>query len=134
MDNVIVAKSKIIENCLHRIHTIYDGSAQNLMDDLNKQDALVLNLQRAIQACIDLSTHISKKYQWGLPEYSRHSFEILEENNFLPKPLAANLKKMVGFRNLAVHDYQKMDMDILKNIVENQLSDIETFKILCLKH
>lgn len=45
-----------------------------------------------------------------------------------------NLQNMVGFRNIAVHDYQKMNLDILVQIIKVHLQDFLTFTQTILKH
>lgn len=55
------------------------------------------------------------------------SFSILEEESLINKDLSDNLIKMVGFRNIIVHDYEKINYDILYNVLTNRLKDIEEF-------
>ncbi|MFT6779756.1 MAG: hypothetical protein ACJAV1_003700, partial [Paraglaciecola sp.] len=63
----------------------------------------------------------------GIPQSSRDSFELLVKAVLLPEKVAVNLKKMVGLRNIAVHDYQELNIDIVKFIVENHLVDFQHF-------
>jgi uncharacterized protein YutE (UPF0331/DUF86 family) len=132
MDNVILNKSAIIENCLLRVKEEYVGFENELEQNFTKQDSIVLNIQRAIQSCMDLASHIIKENKWGIPQNSREAFDILYQNQYINKDLAENLKKMVGFRNIAVHEYKNLNLNILRNVIEIHLTDLENFKILCL--
>jgi len=127
VNDVILNKIQIIERCIKRIIEEYANNPSNLRN-YTKQDAIILNLQRACQACIDLAMHIISEQKMGLPQSSRDGFRILEQENIISKALAANLKAMVGFRNIAVHDYQNINLDILQKIIEYHLGDIEKFK------
>ena len=62
-----------------------------------------------------------------MPEESRAVFELLDENGIIPVELSKNLKKMVGFRSIAIHDYQKIDTEILKSILDNHLNEFSDF-------
>lgn len=64
---------------------------------------------------------------WGIPNSSREAFELLAEHGVIEAVLVGRLKNMVGFHNIAVHDYQKMNLDILKNIIIYHLSDLTEF-------
>ena len=63
----------------------------------------------------------------GIPQSLKDVFVILEQNKYLTHSLSANLQKMVGFKNVAVHDYQALDLDILKAVVSKHLKDFENF-------
>lgn len=132
MDNIILNKSAIIENCLKRVKEEYVGFENELEHNFTKQDSIILNIQRAVQSCMDLASHVIKEKKWGIPQNSREAFDILYQNQFLNEELAQNLKKMVGFRNIAVHEYKNLNFNILRNIIEIHLKDLEYFKILCL--
>lgn len=133
MRNVIHIKAEIIENCLQRIREEYFGFEEELKVNFTKQDSVILNLQRALQACLDLAAFIVKEKKWGIPKNSREAFDILNENQFISDELSMKLKKMVGFRNIAVHDYKKLDVNIIESIITNHLVEIEEFTSICLK-
>jgi len=94
----------------------------------------VFNLQRAIQACIDLAAHAVASEHLGLPESVRDNFVILKEKGVIGAELASRMLKMTGFRNIAVHNYQALDLNILKSILVNNLKDIEDFYSALLWH
>ncbi len=127
MNDVIINKIATIERCLERINVVYAEVGDNLSTDFTRQDSIVLNLQRACEASIDLANYINKQKKLGIPKSSRDSFELLLKAVLLPEKVATNLKKMVGLRNIAVHDYQELNIDIVKFIVENHLVDFQHF-------
>lgn len=132
-NDVILNKISIIERCIHRIHDVYDNDPSNLKD-YTKQDSIILNIQRACEACIDLAMHIVAEKRLGLPQTSREAFDLLQDQFIIDEEVAKRLKAMVGFRNIAVHDYQTLNLDILKQIVENHLGDFTNFTKQILKN
>jgi uncharacterized protein YutE (UPF0331/DUF86 family) len=131
--DVVLNKVAVIERCLKRINEVYDDNFENL-DDLTKQDSIILNIQRAIEACIDLGMHIVAEKSYGVPQSSRDAFELLETNGDIGAELGSRLKAMVGFRNIAVHDYQKINLEIVKKVIEFHLKDMKEFAALVLKN
>lgn len=125
-NDVVFSKISIIKNCLNTIKTVTELIAEKL-DDYIVQDVFVLNLQRAIQACIDIANIIVSKKGLRLPASYKESFYILYQNKIIEKQLYNKLAKMVGFRNIAVHNYQDIDVGILKSVLKNNLSDFEEF-------
>lgn len=126
MYDVIMNKSMIIRRCLHRINEEYAGNPLNL-HNYTKQDSIVLNLQRACEAAIDLAMHVVAEKKLGLPQNSKQAFSLLEQAGLLNKDLAARMKSMVGFRNIAVHDYQALNLIVVQRIIEEHLDDFLAF-------
>jgi uncharacterized protein YutE (UPF0331/DUF86 family) len=133
LDDVIINKSQVIERCIQRILCEYEGNPDNLAN-ITRQDSIVLNLQRACEASIALAMHIVAEQGLGIPMVSREAFDILAEHHYIDEPLAGRLKAMVGFRNIAVHDYQKLELKILQEIIEKNLDDLKTFTQSILKN
>lgn len=127
MDNVILNKIAIIENCLRRIDEEYKGHEGEIEINYTKQDSIVLNLQRACEASIDLSTRLIRLKKLGIPQGSRNVFVLLEQSKILSPELSLRMQSMVGFRNIAVHDYQKLNFAILRSILNNHLDDFRNF-------
>lgn len=126
-DDVLLNKAATIERCLARISDEYTGHEAELESNFTKQDAIVLNLQRACEASIDGAMRLVRIHRLGLPQESRDAFSMLEEARILDHDLGSNLKAMVGFRNIAVHDYRKLNLEILRGILANRLADLERF-------
>ncbi|MDZ7706814.1 MAG: DUF86 domain-containing protein [Trueperaceae bacterium] len=119
-------KCATIELCLARVREEY-GDGTELESDQRRQDALVLNLLRACETAIDLAMHAVRKASLGVPQSSRDAFGLLAEGGRIAPDLAEELKRMVGFRNIAVHRYQDLDLDVLHAIVREKLHVFETF-------
>lgn len=124
--DVVLAKVAAIQRCLKRIKetTRLDP---NSIDDIDKQDIFILNLQRAVQAAIDLATHIVASEGLGLSDTIKDNFKFLKNAGIINEELTLRMESMVGFRNIAFHDYQTIDRDILKSILSNNLKDLEDF-------
>ena len=124
--DIILAKVATIERCLRRIHESTGGNPDAL-DDVDRQDVFVLNLQRAAQAAIDIAQHLVAAGGWGLPATLREGFAILEKEAGLDRDLSAQMQRMVGFRNIAVHDYQDLSVGALKAILVSHLDELRAF-------
>ena len=127
VDDVVVNKVAIVERCLARIEAEYAGDQRNLRENLTRQDSIVLNLQRACEAVIDLAMALVKDRRLGPPQESRHAFELLRDAGLIEADLARRMSAMVGFRNVAVHDYQRLNLDVVEAIVTRRLGDFLDF-------
>ncbi|MGB6127913.1 MAG: DUF86 domain-containing protein [Psychrilyobacter sp.] len=121
-DDIILNKSETIKRCIARINEEYEGKPENL-NDYRRQDSIILNVQRLCEASIDIATHYIRKNKLGIPQTSKENFEILEKNNVITKELSSRLQGMVGFRNIAVHDYQALNLKIVERVVEEYIYD-----------
>jgi uncharacterized protein YutE (UPF0331/DUF86 family) len=91
------------------------------------EDIFVLNLQRAVQAAIDLGAHVVAAEGFEMPATLREIFSTLEQHGLISARSSQQMQKMCGFRNIAVHDYQTLSKPILKAILTNHLKDLEDF-------
>jgi len=126
MEEIVFLKIESIEKCLKRIK----GKEQNKefnIEDYDTQDVIVLNLQRACQQSIDLAMFIVAEFGLGIPKTSVDSFQKLLDEKIITKEIFENMKGMVGFRNVAVHQYQSIDYDIVEYVIKNKLSDFYDF-------
>ena len=121
-DDVIINKIETIKRCIKRIEEEYSNTPSNL-ENYTKQDSIILNLQRMCEATLDLGLHYIKMKRLEIPQTSKQIFEILEKNGLIDKKISINLQGMVGFRNIAVHDYQSLNIEILQKIIEKHLGD-----------
>jgi len=124
--DVVLSKVAAIQRCLRRIKDVTGLDAARL-GDLDVQDIFVLNLQRAIQSSVDLATHVIASEGLGISDTVRGNFVLLENAKIISKVLSKKMQSMVGFRNIAIHDYQPLDVDILKAILTKHLKDLEHF-------
>ncbi len=133
MDDVVINKSATIERCLKRVREVFADDDRNIYTDQTRQDSTVLNVQRACETAIDLAMHLVRRGRLGIPQESRDGFELLAKDGTLPRELADRLKSMVGFRSVAVHDYQALNLDIVRSIVRERLGDLAAFAEWALK-
>ncbi|MDW7617124.1 DUF86 domain-containing protein [Peribacillus simplex] len=131
-NDVILNKISVIERCIYRVKAVYENNPENLKDH-TKQDSIILNIQRACEASIDLAMHIVAEHRLGLPQTSRDAFDMLHGALIIDENTVKRLKAMVGFRNIAVHDYQTVNIDILQQIVANHLEDFTDYTKQILK-
>ncbi|KAA0876596.1 type VII toxin-antitoxin system HepT family RNase toxin [Nitrincola tapanii] len=134
VNDVLLNKSASIERCVARAQEEYYKDPETFSADFTRQDAAILNIQRACEAALDLGNHLIRQHKLGLPQSSREVFCVLAQANIIPKKLAERLKNMVGFRNIAVHDYQTLQLPITIAIIEHHLSDFLEFSALLLRH
>jgi uncharacterized protein YutE (UPF0331/DUF86 family) len=127
VDDVVVNKAATIERCLSRVREEFGEDGRELDVDQRRQDALVLNLLRACETAIDLAMHAVRVRGLGAPQSSRDAFVKLVEAEVLDEEVGDDLQRMVGFRNIAVHRYQELDLDVLRAIVRHELDDFEAF-------
>lgn len=124
--DVVIEKINIIRRWLGRINEVTGGDAESL-ENIDKQDIFILNLQRAIQACIDLAQIIISDHNWSLPDTYRESFNILGQKKVIDRAITRQMKNMCGFRNIAIHEYQNIDLRILQSILEKELVGLEKY-------
>ena len=132
-NDVILNKAASIERCLQRILEEYAGDNQNLVANQTKQDAIILNLQRACETAIDLAMYVVNQRRLGVPQESRDAFTLLQTAGILPADLATRMQHMVEFRNIAVHEYTRLNLDVVMAIVTKQLDDFRTFSSTIVK-
>lgn len=94
---------------------------------------IVLNLQRACEAVLDLAMYVVSTRKLGLPQNKREAFVLLEESKIIDSEMSKKMQGMVGFRNIAVHDYKEIDEDILRDVIENHLTDLLDFARIIFK-
>ena len=133
-DDVLLNKCEIVERCLKRIQEDYEGHESELSDDFMRQDAILLNIQRMCEASIDLAMHVVRVRALGLPRESRGAFELLKSAQLMDVELADKMMKMVGFRNLAVHNYQSIDLEIVHAIINQHLNDFRALTRWAITH
>ena len=135
VDAIVLNKVARIERGVARVQEVHAGQEEHLILDFTKQDSIVPNLQRACEASIDLAMHIVRMRRLGVPEDSRGAFELLQSGHVLDYELAERMKHMVGFRNIAVHDYTNLNLAIVHAIITEHLSEFLAFtkKMLSLR-
>ncbi len=123
---VIINKLESIQKCINRINEEYENNPDNL-DDYRKMDAIVLNLQRACEIVTDIAMYMVSMRNLGIPQTKKEAFELLYKKNLITEEVCSNMKKIIEFINIAIHDYKNIDDDILQDVIENHLGELEVF-------
>lgn len=126
-DDVLVNKAATIERCVARAREEFEREPATFATDFTRQDAAVLNVQRACEAALDMGQHLVRREHLGVPQSARDVFELLAQGQWIDAQLATNLKRMVAFRNIAVHDYQSLLFPILVNVITEHLDEFLQF-------
>ena len=126
-DDVLINKSATVERCVARAREEYGHDPANFATDFTRQDAAVLNVQRACEAVLDMGQHIVRREGLGVPQSARDVFELMARAGWIDASLAEALKRMVAFRNIAVHDYQSLILPILVNVISGHLDEFLIF-------
>jgi uncharacterized protein YutE (UPF0331/DUF86 family) len=122
-DDVLINKAATIERCVRRAREEYARDPATFPIDYTRQDAAILNIQRACEAALDMGQHLIRRERLGVPQSARDVFALLSQAGWIDAGLAEGLKRMVGFRNIAVHDYQTLQLPITIRIIEQHLDE-----------
>ena len=124
---VLVPKLDSLARRLLRIESKKPFSLEQLKVDVDLQDIISNNLERAVQQCVDLCSHVVAELGGGTPATMGAGFDQLAMAGWIAPELAQKLKNAVGFRNLAVHQYEKIDWAIVYSICYKNVDDLKEF-------
>lgn len=133
-DDVLINKAATIERCVGRAREEYERDPATFAADFTRQDAAILNIQRACEAALDMGQHLIRREKLGVPQSARDVFALLAQGGWIAPALADRLKRMVGFRNIAVHDYQSLQLPIAVSIIEKHLDEFLQYSQALLLH
>ena len=125
--DIVKAKLESLARCIRRIEAKMPASVAELEEDLDVQDIITLNLERAVQLCVDAGSHILLDRDSPSPDSMAGVFIRLGKEEIIGQPLAGRLAKAVGFRNIAVHEYEQINWNIVYSIITKNLEDFRTF-------
>jgi uncharacterized protein YutE (UPF0331/DUF86 family) len=126
-DDVLVNKAATIERCVARAREEYEADPATFAVNFTRQDAAVLNVQRACEAALDIGQHLVRREHLGVPQSARDVFDLLARGQWIGAELADALKRMVAFRNIAVHDYRSLLLPITVNVITLHLGEFLQF-------
>ena len=125
--DVILKKLESLSRCIDRIESKNPHSLDVLEEDMDLQDVIVLNLERAVQMCVDIGMHILSSRKLILPDTMADTFTVLLKEGMISELTSERMIKAVGFRNTAVHAYQSIDWMIVDKIINAHLGDFRQF-------
>ena len=114
-----------IETCLRELAELADS--RRIEHDVRERRFVEHTLQIAIQAALDVASHIVASDRLGEPTTNQSLFEMLERAKWVTPALASELRRMAGFRNVLVHGYIAVDPAIVRDVLAHRLEDIEAF-------
>ncbi len=121
--DVVTAKLESLRHCVERVRTRTPASVEGLSSCYDAQDIICLNLERAVQACVDIAAHIVSDTECTVPDSMAGTFDALERQGVLSRDLTERMRRAVGFRNISVHAYQTLDWEIVYSIATERLGD-----------
>ena len=127
MNDTLIQKIQSAQRYIQRAREIYQKHRNHFLHDHDAQDAAILNLIRSCELTIDMANYIIKRDKLGIPTSSAESFELLARGNKISHELAERMKQMIGFRNIAVHEYQEINFNRVIEIIEHDLNDLIAF-------
>jgi uncharacterized protein YutE (UPF0331/DUF86 family) len=122
---LVAKKLALIETCLSELRRL--ARPEVLADDIREQRFVEHTLQIAIQAALDVASHIVSDRRLGEPRTNRELFDLLRRDGWLDDTLAGTLRNMAGFRNVLVHGYDDVDLAVVADVLSNHLGDLEAF-------
>ena len=125
--DLILAKASSVKRHLKRIEEKTNIDIQAFLNDIDLQESILFNLQIAIQNCIDIAAHIISDEGLGVPGSTSEMFYLLEENGYLDNIIAEKMIKANGFRNLIVHEYEKISLEQVFEIAVKDSKDINKY-------
>ena len=125
--DIIFRKLDSLARCIHRIEAKRPASVECLMQDIDIQDILSVNLERAVQICVDIGAHVLVDLNASPPVTMGEVFTSLATQSLIPEDVGIALRKAVGFRNLSVHSYDQVDWQRVFEIVHHRLDDFRRF-------
>jgi len=123
----VIAKAASIERAVARARAEHAANPSGFAQDFTRQDAAILNVARACEAATHLAAHVVRREHLGIPDDARDAFQALADAGWVEESLAASLAGMVGFRNVAVHAYQELDLAIVVDVITRRLDDVLAF-------
>jgi len=119
---IIIAKLSNINKNLERIKGKKAISFAKFVSNKDIQDIIIFNLQNSIQGCTDLASHIVADNGWGVSGSMAGLFDILFEHKVITDKTRKFMRQMVGFRNIIVHEYAKLDMKIAHQVYTDRIN------------
>ncbi len=130
----MLKKASSLQRCLLRVRETYAASPETLLTDYSQQDVIVLNIIQACEQAIDIAATVLSVRQSRGRSVVASKFSVLAELKIIPNDLAKDLDRMIGFRNIAVHQYQEIDFEIVRGIINEKLDQLTALADLAMDH
>ena len=135
VDKLLIGRKLIqLETYISQIGEFSRISIAAYKSNWKTQRIVERTLQMLIELCIDIANHIISDENMRLPSGYADTFAVLMEHRVINKNLFKTMDKMARFRNVVVHQYEKIDPAIVVSILHNNLKDFETYKKAMIKY
>lgn len=124
---LVAKKLALVESCLSDLRRLARPDA--LATDLREQRFVEHTLQIAIQAALDVASHIVSDRRLGEPRTNRELFDLLQRDGWIDATLTGALRNMAGFRNVLVHGYDDVDLAVVRDVLDHHLPDLAAFVV-----
>jgi uncharacterized protein YutE (UPF0331/DUF86 family) len=131
--DLVLAKASSVKRYLSRVAEKGNTDLETFLHDMDLQEIILFNLQMSIQNCIDIAAHIISDEGLGVPGSTSEMFYLLEENGYLDRKLAEKMVKAVGFRNLVVHEYSKIELERVFELAHKDIKDLHDYLVALFK-
>lgn len=123
--DLVLKKLAFIETCVEDLRRLARPAL--IETDLREERFVVHTLQLAIQAALDAASHVVSARRLGEPQSNRELFDALVRAGWLPGAQAPALRNLAGFRNVVVHGYERVDLRIVRDVLDHRLGDLLAF-------
>ena len=125
--DLIIAKAGSVRSHLNRVYEKRNVDLDGFLKDIDTQESILFNIQMAVQNCIDIAAHIISEKGLGVPGSTTEMFYVLGKNGYLDSDLTQKMVKAIGFRNLIVHEYGKIELEQVYEIAQNDIKDLNEY-------
>ena len=125
--DLILARAGSVRSHLKRVFEKRNVDLDGFLKDIDRQESILFNIQMAVQNCIDIAAHIIGENGLGVPGSTTEMFYLLEKHGYLNHDLTGRMVKAVGFRNLIVHEYGKIELEQVYEIAQNDITDLNEY-------
>jgi len=125
---LILRKLSALDEYLKQTREFSSVTLEEYSRDWKVQRIVERTLQMMIETCADIASHIISDRGYRIPDNYGDTFRVLHENGVLKKDLFEIMVKMARFRNIVVHQYDKVDESIVIGILRNYLNDFEAYR------
>ena len=125
---LILRKLSELDDYYQQIKEFESISVIEYSSDWKTQRIVERTLQMMIESCVDVAGHIISDQGFRIPKSYSDTFSVLHENGILIDRLHLSLKKMAQFRNIVVHQYDKIDSEIVIGILQRDINDFIAYK------
>jgi uncharacterized protein YutE (UPF0331/DUF86 family) len=122
---LVAKKLALIETSVGELRSL--AHLEAVQEDVRELRFAAYTLHIAIQAALDVAAHIVADNRLGEPQNNRELFELLARYGWISRELLGSLKEMVGFRNIVVHGYERLNAAIVEKILRDHLDDLLQF-------